>query len=79
MATLREQEPFATIIAYPRRFGWGIPIVFIASIGLGLVFANRNLSLGIAVQLFVQTVGLLWLYVPALRRRMREEGEGREE
>ena len=70
---LKDQEPFATIRAFPRRFAWGVPAVFIVSIGLGMVFAGRSLSLGIAVQLFIQTVGLLWLYVPALRRRLRED------
>ncbi|TVP54704.1 MAG: hypothetical protein EA351_12620 [Gemmatimonadales bacterium] len=73
---LKEQEPFATIRAYPKRFGWGVPAVFVVSIGLGVVVAERSLSMGIAVQLFLQTVGLLWLYVPALRRRLRHEETG---
>ncbi len=75
---LRDEEPFRTIQAYPRRFGWGIPLVFLVSIGGGVLFVGRSLSLGIAIQLGLQTVGLLWLYVPALRRRLREEGEGGE-
>lgn len=82
---LRDQEPLATIRAYPRRFGWGIPAVFAVSIGAGLPFAQTNLSLAIAIQLFLQTGGLLWLYIPAFRRRvealrrMHEEEGGREE
>lgn len=50
--------------AHPRRFLWGVPAVFIVSIGVGLVFAKASLSLAIAVQLFLQTVGLLGLYLP---------------
>jgi hypothetical protein len=75
---LGDQEPFSTIRAFPRRFAWGIPLVFLVSIGAGLTLVPRSLSLAIAVQLGVQTVGLLWLYVPALRRRLREEGRSEE-
>ena len=71
---LGDQEPFGTIRAFPRRFGWGIPLVFVISIGAGLTLVPRSLSLAIAVQLGVQTVGLLWLYVPALRQRRKGEG-----
>jgi len=75
---LGDQEPFSTIRAFPRRFAWGIPLVFLVSIGAGLTLVPRSLSLAIAVQLGVQTVGLVWLYVPALRRRLREEGRSGE-
>jgi hypothetical protein len=75
---LGDQEPFATIRAFPRRFAWGIPLVFLVSIGAGLVLVPRSLSLAIAVQLGLQTVGLLWLYVPALRQRMNGEGGSEE-
>jgi len=78
MSEMREQEPFATILAYPKRFAWGIPAVFVISIAAGLAVAPRSLSAGIAVQLLLQTVGLIWLYVPALRRRMRGEGGERD-
>jgi hypothetical protein len=61
---LRDEEPFVTIRAHPRRFAWGIPAVFVVSIGAGLPLAGRGLSLAIAVQLLIQTVGLLWLYLP---------------
>jgi hypothetical protein len=61
---LRDEEPFVTIRAHSRRFAWGIPSVFVLSIGAGLPLAGRSLSLAIAVQLFIQTVGLLWLYLP---------------
>ncbi|TVP76800.1 MAG: hypothetical protein EA352_04965 [Gemmatimonadales bacterium] len=73
-------EPFVTIRAHPRRFAWGIPLVFVVSFALGLALVEVNLSLAIAVQLFVQTVGLLWLYVPAardLRAQERAEWERR--
>jgi hypothetical protein len=72
---LRDEEPFATIRAHPRRFGWGIPLVFVLSLGAAIPLAGRNLSLAIAVQLFLQTAGLLWLYVPPARRRWRQERE----
>ena len=70
---LRDEEPFVTIRAHPRRFAWGIPAVFIISIGAGLPLAERGLSLAIAAQLFIQTVGLLWLYLPVASWR---EGSG---
>jgi len=83
---LRDEEPFVTIRAHPRRFAWGVPAVFIISIGAGLPLAERSLSLAIAVQLFIQTVGLLWLYLPVASWRegaeqggdgvRREEGPG---
>lgn len=58
---------------YPRRFGIGVPVVFVLAIGAGTLLAERNLSLALAVLLLIQTVGLLGLYVPALRERLREE------
>ena len=54
--------------AHPRRFLWGVPVVFLVSIGVGLMFARVSLSLAIAVQLFLQTVGLLGLYLPVYRK-----------
>jgi len=60
---LAEEEPFVTIRAHPRRFAWGIPAVFVVSIGSALPVVERSLSLAIAIQLFIQTVGLLWLYL----------------
>jgi hypothetical protein len=72
---LRDEEPFATIRAYPRRFAVGVPVVFVLSLGAGLAAAERSLSGAVALLLLLQTGGLLWLYVPALRRRLRE-GEG---
>jgi len=65
---LRDQEPFRTIRAHPRRFGWGIPLVFIVSLGAGVLFVEVNFSLAIALQLALQTIGLLWLYLPVARR-----------
>lgn len=67
MSNWKDVEPFVTMRAFPRRFAWGIPIVFVGSIALGLALADVNLSLAIAVQLFIQTVGLLGLYMPAAR------------
>ncbi|MEX2532093.1 MAG: hypothetical protein WD960_15115 [Gemmatimonadota bacterium] len=66
-----------TIRAHPRRFGIGIPLAFVVSIGAALPLIERSLSLAVAVQLFIQTVALLWLYLPVARRRweaLREEG-----
>jgi hypothetical protein len=65
---LRDQEPFRTIRAHPRRFAWGIPLVFIVSLGAGGLLVEVNFSLAIAVQLALQTIGLLWLYIPVARR-----------
>ena len=73
---LRDEEPFVTIRAHPRRFAWGIPAVFIISIGAGLPLAERSLSLAIAAQLFIQTVGLLWLYLPVASWREGSGGSG---
>ncbi len=69
--SLRDEEPFATLRAHPRRFGWGIPAVFALSLGAAFPFATSNLSLAIALQLGIQTVGLIWLYLPPARARWR--------
>ena len=68
--SLRDQEPFATFRAEPRRFWIGLPIVFIGGGVAGVLIAPSSLSLAMAVQLGLQTAGFLWLYVPALRRRL---------
>ncbi len=75
---LRDEEPFRTMRHYPRRFGVGVPVVFALAIGAGVLLAERNLSLALATLLLIQTVGLLGLYVPALRARLRAEAEARE-
>ncbi len=72
-----DQEPMATIRAHPRRFAIGLPLVFVVPILLGLAVAGRSLSLAIAIQLGLQTAGLLWLYVPPARTRWRAEREAR--
>jgi hypothetical protein len=72
---LRDEEPFRTLRAEPRRFAVGIPLVFAVAIGAGTLLAERSLGLGVAVLLVVQTGGLLALYLPALRRRLREEAD----
>lgn len=61
---LLDQEPFVTIRAHPKRFAWGGAVVFVGSLGMGFLLAGSSLSLGIAVQLALQTAGLLWLYLP---------------
>jgi Flp pilus assembly protein TadB len=81
---LADEEPFATMRIRPRRFWIGVPLVFVVAIGVGTILAARNLSLGLAALLVIQTAGLAWLYVPVLRERMRveraawEERQGRE-
>lgn len=65
--------------AYPRRFGFGVPVVFAVAIGAGVLLAERSLSLGLAALLVIQTAGLLGLYVPALRRTLREGRSSRDE
>jgi hypothetical protein len=74
---LRDEEPFRTMRHYPRRFGVGVPVVFALAIGAGVFLAELNLSLALAALLLIQTVGLLGLYIPALRERLREEEEER--
>ncbi len=67
----------ATIRAHPRRFAWGLPAAFVLPVVAGLLIAGRNLSAAIALQLFLQTVGLLWLYIPPARARWQAERERR--
>jgi hypothetical protein len=78
--SLMDQEPFATILAHPRRFAWGLPPVFIVPILAGLLIADWSLRAAIALQLALQTAGLLWLYLPPARRRWRsgEASPGRD-
>jgi hypothetical protein len=68
---LRDQEPFATFRAEPRRFAWGLPAVFVGGAVVGALLVPTSLSLALAAQLAIQTAGFAWLYVPALRRRMQ--------
>ncbi len=70
-----DQEPMATIRAHPRRFAWGLPAAFVLPVVAGLLIAGWNLSAAIALQLFLQTVGLLWLYIPPARARWRADRE----
>jgi hypothetical protein len=74
---LRDEEPFLTMRSEPRRFGVGVPVVFMGAIGVGMLLARWNLALGLAAMLVTQTGGFLWLYVPALRRRLHEEAGAR--
>ena len=74
--SLRDQEPFATFRAEPKRFAIGLPVVFIGGAVVGVMLVPASLSLALAAQLALQTIGFLALYVPALRRRMRGTGEG---
>jgi len=69
---LRNQEPFRTIRSHPRRFGVGIPLVFAGSIGAAVFVVKWSFSGAIALQLLLQTAGLLGLYLPALRRTEAE-------
>ena len=72
---LRDQEPFATFRAEPRRFAVGLPAVFVGGAVAGALLVPASLSLALAVQLAIQTAGFVWLYVPALRRRGAEDRE----
>ena len=72
---LRDQEPFATFRAEPRRFAVGLPAVFVGGAVAGALLVPTSLSLALAVQLAIQTAGFAWLYVPALRRRAGEDRE----
>jgi hypothetical protein len=61
------------MVAFPGRFGVGIPVVFAVSILSGSFVASVwNLSGGIALLLVLQTAGLLSLYLPAWRRRRHD-------
>lgn len=70
---LRDQEPFATFRAEPRRFAIGLPVVFVGGAVAGVLLVPTDLSLALAAQLGIQTIGFLALYVPALRRRGRDD------
>lgn len=70
---LRDQEPFATFRAEPRRFAIGLPAVFVGGAVVGALLVPASLSAALAAQLAIQTAGFAWLYVPALRRRMKED------
>ncbi len=48
--------------------------MFALSLLAGVLLVGVNFSLAIAVQLLLQTIGLLWLYVPAARAMRRREG-----
>lgn len=71
--SLWDQEPLATVRAHPRRFAWGLPVVLLVPIVAAVPFADDSMARAVALQLFLQTAGLLWLYVPAFRRRYVEE------
>lgn len=43
--------------------------MFVGSLGMGFLLAEASLSLGIAVQLALQTAGLLWLYLPVAGKK----------
>lgn len=66
---LWDEEPFATFRAEPRRFAVGLPAVFVGGALVGALLVRTSMTVALAVQIVLQTVGFLWLYVPALRRR----------
>ena len=68
-SSLWAREPFATFRAEPRLFAIGLPIVFVVGAVVGAVFMRESLQVALASQLAIQTLGFLWLYVPALKRR----------
>ncbi len=65
---LRNQEPFATFRAEPKRFAIGLPVVFVVGALAGAFLMRQSIQLALAAQLGLQTLGFLWLYLPALRR-----------
>jgi hypothetical protein len=69
---LRDQEPFATFQSDPMRFALGLPLVFIGGAVVGAMLLPTSIRLALAVQLALQTGGFILLYVPALRRRLRD-------
>lgn len=73
-----DQEPFATFRAEPRRFAVGLPVVFIGGALVGAFLVRTSMELALAVQITLQTVGFLWLYLPALRRRRDGDPSNRE-
>ena len=71
--SLWEKEPFATFRAEPKRFAIRLPIVFIGGALAGALVMRQSIQLALGVQLGLQTLGFLWLYVPALQRRRKRE------
>lgn len=71
--SLLDREPFATFRAEPVRFAVGLPVVFVAGAVAGALLFDRSVQLALAAQLALQTVGFVWLYLPALRRRHRPD------
>ena len=62
--TLWDREPFSTFRAHPRRFGIGLPAVFLGALAAGLLLAPVHLSLAAAALLAIQTGGFVALYWP---------------
>jgi hypothetical protein len=71
--SLWDQEPFATFRSEPKRFAVGIPVVFLVGALVGALLMRRSIQLALGAQLGLQTLGFLWLYVPAFRRRNHPE------
>ena len=69
---LWDVEPLATVKDRPRRFAWGLPVVILLPMAVAFPMAEGGMAQAVALQLFLQTAGLLWLYVPAVRGRYRE-------
>jgi len=67
--SLWDQEPFATFRSEPKRFAVGLPVVFLGGALVGALLMRRSIQLALGAQLGLQTLGFLWLYVPAFRRR----------
>ena len=63
-----DTEPFATFRAEPKRFAIGIPVVFFGGALAGAMLMRQSIQLALGVQLGLQTLGFLWLYVPAFQR-----------
>ena len=71
--SLWEKEPFATFRAEPKLFAIGLPLVFFGGALAGAMLMRRSLQVALGVQVGLQTLGFLWLYVPALRRTKNRE------
>jgi len=71
--SLWDQEPFATFRAEPKRFAIGLPIVFFGGALAGALLLRQSLQVALGVQFGLQTLGFLWLYLPALRCRKNPE------
>jgi len=65
-------EPFRTMKLFPWRFILGIPIVLFVSISISLCLVPVNFGFAIGLQIGLQTLGFLWLYVPANRQAMNK-------